>query len=211
MDFGDGRLKVVGIGGTLREGSTSLGALRRALLGAELVGADTELLDLRELRLPMYEPGRRLEDCGPEVRRIVDAVRSADALLVSTAAYHGTLAGVTKNALDFLQFLGRDERPYLDGKVVGLISTAGGDQAAVNANAAMTHVVHSLRGVVAPLMVAVPRAWRHADASGEITDDFLAGRLDGLGRLVAELAGRLRPTAGAEDDESRVTPVGMAG
>jgi hypothetical protein len=38
MIFRDGRLRVVGIGGTLREGSTSLGALRRALAAAEDVG-----------------------------------------------------------------------------------------------------------------------------------------------------------------------------
>jgi hypothetical protein len=38
MIFGNGRLRVIGIGGTLREGSSSLGALRRALAGAEAVG-----------------------------------------------------------------------------------------------------------------------------------------------------------------------------
>lgn len=210
MDFRNERLKVVGIGGTLRSGSTSLGALRRALGSAESAGAETELLDPRELRLPMYEPGLRLEECGPEARRLVEAVRGADALLISTAAYHGTLAGVTKNALDFAQFLSRDERPYLDGKVVGLISTAGGDQAAVNSNAAMTHVVHSLRGMVAPLMVAIPRTWKHSDANGEITDDAHAARLDDLGRLVVELADRFGPAGASEDEDLRTTPVRMA-
>ena len=204
MNFRDGRLKVVGIGGTLREGSTSLGALRRALGAAEEAGAETELLDLRELRLPMYEPGRPLEDYGDNVRGFVEALREADALLLSTAAYHGTLAGVTKNALDFAQFLGRDERPYFDGKVVGLISTAGGDQAATNANGAMVHTVHALRGVVAPLMVAVPKAWQRSDDDGNITDEGYAKRLDGLGRLVVELAAKVG------EPSRRAEPVGIA-
>jgi multimeric flavodoxin WrbA len=43
-------LRVVGTGGTLREGSTSLGALRRALSAADEAGAEVELLDLRQLR-----------------------------------------------------------------------------------------------------------------------------------------------------------------
>lgn len=60
----NGRLKVVGIGGTLRKGSTSLGALRGALVGTEAVGA--ELLGLRELGLLFYEPGRAIEEYGPE-------------------------------------------------------------------------------------------------------------------------------------------------
>lgn len=187
----NGRPRVVGVGGTLRVGSTSLGAVRRALRAAEEAGAETELLDLNELRLPMYEPGVALEEYGPEVRRLVEAVREADAIILGTAAYHGTLAGVTKNALDFLQFLSGGERPYLDGKVVGLVATAGGDLAGANAVRAMVDAAHSLRGIVAPLTVAVPKTWQKADEDGEITDEQYAGRLDALGRLVAETAGRL--------------------
>ncbi len=191
MTFREGRLKVVGIGGTLREGSASLGALRRALAAAGEAGAETGLLDLRELDLPMYEPGRSLEEYGPGVGRLVGELRGADAVLISTAAYHGTLAGVTKNALDFAQFLSGGEHPYLDGKVVGLISTAGGEQAGANAAGAMVHVVHALRGVVAPLVVSIPKAWQRADGSGNVTDEVYGGRLDALGELVVDLAGGL--------------------
>ena len=184
-------MKVVGIGGTLRENSTSLGALRRSLAAAEEAGAQVELLDLKELRLPMYEPGKPLDEYGESVRRLIEATREADALLVSTAAYHGTLAGVTKNALDFVQFLSNEEPAYLDGKAVGLISTAGGEQAAANANAAMVNVVHSLRGIVAPLMVGVTKAWQHTDDGGDITDDNYGRRLDSLGELVVDLAEKI--------------------
>lgn len=193
----DERLRVVGIGGTLREGSSSLGALRRALESAEAAGAETELLDLRELNLPMYEPGLALDEYGPEVRRFVETVRGADALILSTAAYHGTPAGVTKNALDFTQFLSRDERPYLEGRVVGLISTAGGGQGAASANRAMVDTVHALRGVVAPLMVPISGSWRVADRAGNITDEDHNGRLDRLGGLVVELAERMSPIGAA--------------
>ena len=196
MVLRDGRLRVVGIGGTLRGGSSSLGALRRALRAAKEAGAETELLDLRELNLPMYEPGRPLEDYGPEVRRFVEVLREADALILSTAAYHGTLAGVTKNALDFTQFLARDERPYLDGRVVGLISTSGGERAAANTMDAMVHVVHALRGIVAPSMVTISRAWQRSDDEGNITDDNYGKRLDKLGTLVVELAEDLNPENG---------------
>ena len=196
MVLRDGRLRVVGIGGTLRGGSSSLGALQRALRAAKEAGAETELLGLRELNLPMYEPGRPLEDYGPEVRRFVEVLRGADALILSTAAYHGTLAGVTKNALDFTQFLARDERPYLDGRVVGLISTSGGERAAANTMDAMVHVVHALRGIVAPSMVTISRAWQRSDDEGNITDDNYGKRLDKLGTLVVELAEGLNPENG---------------
>ncbi len=190
----------------MREGSTSLGALRRALGAAEDAGARTELLDLRELDLPMYEPGRPLEDCGEGAARLVEALRGADAVILSTAAYHGTLAGVTKNALDFAEYLARDERRYLDGRVVGLISTSGGDLAAARSIDALVHAVHALGGVVAPVTVAIPRSWRRSDEAGNITDDASGERLDKLGRLVVALAEGLGP--GREPGAGRA--VGLA-
>ena len=205
MAFREESLRVVGVGGTLREGSASLGALRRALAAAGEAGAETDLLDLRELDLPMYEPGKALEEYGPGVGRLVEGLRGADAVLISTAAYHGTLAGVTKNALDFAQFLSGGDHPYFDGKVVGLISTAGGEQAGANATGALVHVVHSLRGVVAPLMVQISKAWQRADGSGDVTDELYGRRLDGLGELVVDLAERF-----AARDE-RVDLAGVAG
>ncbi len=181
---------VVGIGGTLRDGSTGLRALEKALGAAEEAGATTELLDLRELDLPMYEPGKTLEEYGASVEKLVEAMRGADAMLWSTAAYHGTLAGVTKNALDFAQFMARDEKPYLQDKVVGLIATAGGDVAAVNSINAMVNVVHALRGVAAPLSVPVTRSWKVFDDEGNV-DEGTAGRLESLGRLVVKMAAKL--------------------
>lgn len=188
----NGHLKVVGIGGTLRKNSVSLGALMRVLQASEEAGAETELLDLRELDLPMYVPGRQLDEYGENVGRFLESIRGADAVVVSTAAYHGTLAGVTKNALDFAQFLARDESPYLDGKVVGLVATAGGDQAATNATGALANVVHALRGIVAPLMVPIPKSWQLSDVEGNVTDENYGGRLDRLGELMVGLASKLR-------------------
>lgn len=190
------QLHVVGIGGTLRDGSTGLRALEEALRSAGEAGATTELLDLRDLALPMYEPGKPLQEYGENVKGFVEAMRGADAMLWSTGAYHGTLAGVTKNALDFAQFMARDERPYLQDKVVGLISTAGGGMAGVNAVNAMVNVVHTLRGVAAPLSVPIAQSWKAFDEEGNIRDEEVAGRLQSLGRLVVEMAEKLGAGAG---------------
>jgi FMN reductase len=197
----DKKLHVVGIGGTLREGSRGLLALEEALRAAEEAGATTELLDLRGLNLPMYEPGKPLEEYAENVRELVEAMRGADALVWCTAAYHGTLAGLTKNALDFAQFLARDERPYLQDKVVGLIATASGGMGAVNAINAMVSIIHALRGVAAPLSVPVTQSWKTFDEEGNICDEGVARRLESLGRLVVEMAAKLG--SGARETEER--------
>ncbi len=46
-------IKVVGLGGSMGAPSRSLAALNLGLAGAQEAGATTELLDLRELSLPM--------------------------------------------------------------------------------------------------------------------------------------------------------------
>jgi len=201
MTLANGQLHIVGLGGTLREKSTSRWALEHALRAAEAAGASTELLALHDLNLPMFVPGKPLKAYESSVTRLLEGVRAADALIVSTAGYHGTLVGATKNALDFFDFLSQDERPYIHEKVVGLIATAGGELAAVNAVNALVHAVHALRGMVAPLFVAIPRPGEVFDAQGQIIDPKWAARLDQLGHLVAETAARFQ-SASIELDSS---------
>ena len=49
-------LTIVGLGGSMAKVSRSRAALVAALEGANSVGAQTMLLDIRELDLPMYNP-----------------------------------------------------------------------------------------------------------------------------------------------------------
>ena len=177
---------IVGLGGTLNERSTSLLTLTTALNAVEKAGAKTELLDLRSLELPMYVPGKPLEAYGESVGKLVAILKGADGLLISTAAYHGTLAGVTKNALDFLEFLRPDG--YLDGAPVGLIATSGGDMDAANAANALVHAVHALRGTVVPPVVTLPRTWQGIQPEENRIDSKWQRRLERLGRSVLELA-----------------------
>lgn len=95
---------------------------------------------------------------------------------------------MTKNALDYMELLSREERPYLSGRHVGLIATAGGEIAAVNSINAMVNVVHALRGTVAPLVVPIHRARTVFDKDGSLTDPNVAAKLDLLGREVVERA-----------------------
>jgi FMN reductase len=124
--MGKDQLKVVGLGGSLAKRSNSLAALRVALQGAAEAGAKTELLDVKQLSLPMYDPA--IENPPDSVRAMCDAMYRADGLIWSSPMYNGTISGSFKNALDWLILLGHSNPPYLTDKVVGLISVAGGVQ-----------------------------------------------------------------------------------
>jgi NAD(P)H-dependent FMN reductase len=80
-------LIVVGLGGSLAESSKSRAALQVALEGATDAGAKTQLLDLRRLDLPLYNP----EDDEPTetAAALIEAVYAANGLLWSSPLYRG--------------------------------------------------------------------------------------------------------------------------
>jgi FMN reductase len=201
-------IKVVGLGGSLAAQSNSLAALRVALEGSGEAGAQTELLDIRELDLPMYAPG--LSDVPPAVERLCRTVHEADGLLWSSPLYHGTISGSFKNALDWLQLLSEREPAYLTDKVVGLISTAGGAQGLQAVNT-MEFVVRALRGWAVPLVIPIPQAWRVFDKEGHLHDEKVAGQLRALGREVTRAAGHFSKktltTPEAERAAAEVQPI----
>lgn len=182
-------LRIVGIGGSYSDDSTSLAALRVALAGAARAGAVVEIFDVKDLDLPLWGS---VEDVPPAARRLADAVAAADGLVWSTPLYHGTLSGAMKNALDWLQLLADHEPAYITDKPVGLISAAGGVQGLQAINA-MENVVRALRGWTVPLVVPVARSWQAFGDGGEPRDAKVEEALQGLGAEVARAARRFHP------------------
>jgi len=144
---------IVALGGTLRPDSSTGRALAQALALAEARGARTTLLTGEAIAFPNFEPGTG--DPGPAAAHFLDVIRSADALVIGSPGYHGTLSGMVKNALDHVELLRCDPRVYFDGMPVGLVATAAGWQAAVSTLQALRTIVHALRGWPTPLGVAI--------------------------------------------------------
>jgi len=178
---------IVGLGGSLRKGSTSRAALQRALAGAAAAGAETTLLDLRELELPMYNP----DDDEPTegAATLIESCHAADGLLWSSPLYQGTISGAFKNALDWLHVLGRRDPPYLHDKVIGLISAAGGTQGLQAINT-MEFSARALRGWAVPYVVPIPTSWQAFAEDGSIHDETVESQLERLGGEVVRVTER---------------------
>ncbi len=144
---------IVGIGGTTRPGSTSERALQFALSRARALGADTDLLVGDQILLPIYTPESM--ERNPAARHLIAVLRRADGIIVASPGYHGSLSGLIKNALDYAEDMRDDERPYFDGRAVGLIACAHGWQATGATLTALRSIVHALRGWPTPLGVAI--------------------------------------------------------
>lgn len=178
---------VVGIGGSPRSGSTGELALLMALRSAEDAGATTQVFNGPFLAsLPIYAP--EYSERTKEQLQLVEAVRSADGLILASPGYHGGISGSIKNALDLLEDLHNDRRCYLDGRAVGCIITAGGWQTVGIALMALRSIVHALRGWPTPLGAGINTSENIFDPKGRCTDQSAAMQLNTVGRQVVEFA-----------------------
>ncbi len=140
-------VKFVGIAGSLRADSYSHLALSLAAQRLEALGAEVEILDLRQMHLPFCSGEQEYPDY-PDVDRLRKAVKEADGLMLATPEYHGSVSGVLKNALDLMSF------EHLCDKVTGLISVLGG-QSNSNALNDLRTILRWVHAWVIPEQIAI--------------------------------------------------------
>ena len=168
-------MKILGISGSLRRDSHNRRLLRAAAL-----------------QLP---PGVELElwEGLKAVRELDAAIRSADAVLISTPEYNHSVPGQLKNALDWLS------RPLaqspLRNKPVAVIGASTGLFGAVWAQAEVRKVLEAIGARVVDRELPVGQAADAFTASGRLADEDLElvladlrADLAGAGELVANAA-----------------------
>ena len=94
-----------------RLSSAVAGAVERATAA----GHPAKLLDLGTLRVG-FADGRPVEQFDDDTTKLVAAMTSAEAVILATPVYRGTLTGALKNALDLLPI------EALQGKPVGIVA-----------------------------------------------------------------------------------------
>jgi FMN reductase len=179
--MGEGPL-IVGIGGSTSTSSVTHRLLQACLAEAAALGARTTLIAGDALAgLPIYRAGG--VEAVAAAEPLVSAVRAADAVVIATPGYHGGMSGLVKNALDHLEALRDEPRPYLDGRAVGVIVAAAGWQSCGTTLVSVRSAIHALRGWPTPFGVTVNSAEPVADEAGQLTTrisgavQVLAGQL----------------------------------
>ncbi|MFC6905470.1 NAD(P)H-dependent oxidoreductase [Halalkalicoccus tibetensis] len=170
--------RVVAVAGSLRDGSYTRLALEHALDAAREAGASVELLDLREYDLPVYDPDAENTADAEELMR---EIREADAVLLGTPVYHGTISSALKNALDYCGF---DE---FEDTTTGLLAVAGGG----TFGPTLEHLrasVRAMHGWTLPHQVGIRNASDQFDSEEEFVDPALEKRVRKLGRQAVEYA-----------------------
>ena len=112
---------VVALGGTTSANSSTEKALRIALEGAAAGGAETLLISGPELELPIYAWERK--ERNEAAAHLIASLRRADGIIIGSPGYHGSISGLVKNALDYVEDMSDDEWPYFHGRPVGAVAT----------------------------------------------------------------------------------------
>jgi chromate reductase len=178
-------MRVLALSGSLRRESLNTRLLRAA---EELGGPGVELELYHGLgEVPPFSQDLEHDQPGPvhELRR---AITAADAVLIATPEYNGSIPGQLKNALDWVS------RPLADspfrGKPTAVIGASTSAYGAMWAQAELRKVLGLMGARVIESGLAVPTAEDHLDEHGHLLDPEMRER---LADVLAELAAAVRP------------------
>lgn len=176
---------IVGLGGTGSLTGSTERVLRHALDAAEVAGAETRYFDGKALDMPMYSYGGERT---AKAAALIEALRGADGVIIASPGYHGTVSGLIKNALDYVEDMAKDERVYFEGRAVGLIAVAAGWQATGSTLATLRSITHALRGWPTPMAVAINSANPVFAEDGALADQGIVTQLSVLAGQVVQFA-----------------------
>jgi chromate reductase len=183
-------LKVLGIAGSLRSGSHNRELLRLAASSAPL---GIELVEWDRLReVPPYDTD--VENVDPEpVADLRRAIADADAVLIATPEYNGTIPGQLKNALDWVSRPDVHTGPFR-GKPAAVVSASTGMFGAMWASADLKKVLGLMGARVVDNELALAKAHERLTNPDE---EIHASLRDTFELLAAEVAENARLTAAA--------------
>ena len=162
--------KLVGIAGSLRQGSFNRALLRAA---ATLMpdGATLTIHTIEDI--PLYNGDRENADGIPEpVTILKNAIAASDGLLIATPEYNNSLPGVLKNAIDWLSRPPSDIERVFHGRPVALIGASAGGYGTILSQNAWLPVLRTLRADFwSEGRLLVSRAQNVVDENGDINDE----------------------------------------
>lgn len=179
---------IVGMSGSLRQGSYNAALLRAA---AQFAPSGVTI-DIGSIKgIPLYDADLERSAGSPVVAALKDRIAAADGLLLATPEYINSIPGVFKNAIDWLSSPPADGTRVFRNKPVGLIGASLTATGTLSAQAAWLPILRSLgtRPWYGKVLY-VPEANKAFDASGGLIDESIRARLrdyvEGFAQFVAE-------------------------
>ena len=159
--------RIVAIVGSLRKESYNLQLARKA---KEIIGdrADFQIIDYADVPLMNQD----IEYPAPDsVRRVRDAVKSADGIWIFTPEYNHSYPGVLKNLIDWLSRpISKEERQVLSRKPIAISGASPGMGGTVTAQDLLVMLLSMLNANVMNFpRLTIPNIAQQTDDKGKLS------------------------------------------
>lgn len=162
-------MKLLAFAGSLRADSCNKKFAREALRLAKELGAEGEFLDLKEYPMPAYDGDIETFSGIPEsVKKLGQKITDADALIISTPEYNGSIPGILKNVVDWLS---RDKPMALAGRNILLLAASPGALGGVRSLWHTRQPFEVLGNYMFPGMMGLQNAYNAFDEQGHLKED----------------------------------------
>ncbi len=172
-------MKILFFAGSLRADSCNKKFVREALrLVGEKGGHTTEYADLKDYPMPPYDGDIETGSGVPEsTKRFGAKIMSADALILSTPEYNGSIPGILKNVIDWLS---RENPVSLTGKPLLLLAASPGALGGVRSLWHSRIPLEVLGVYVHPGMMGLQNAYNAFDDKGRLKEEKTVQQLQKL-------------------------------
>lgn len=169
-------MRIALIPGSLRAGSFNrkLARLAEAILQEHDV--ETDLIDLKDHPLPVYDGDVEAADGMPDTCwKLKARIASAHSVIICSPEYNGGVPGMLKNTLDWTTRGGSN--PW-SGKVVMLTGASDGPWGTNRMQPGLRASFAVMGALVVPQTITVPRASTVWNEAGKLLDESLPGRVE---------------------------------
>ncbi|MEX1039343.1 MAG: NAD(P)H-dependent oxidoreductase [Pirellulaceae bacterium] len=186
--------KVLAFAGSIRTGSFNQMLIKVAVERVRAAGLEVTLIDLADYPLPLYNGDLEAKSGQPEnSEKLYKLFLEHDALLLACPEYNSSITPLLKNTIDWVS-RPREGDEYLaayQGKVIALTSASPGGLGGMRALAEVRSIFGNIGSLVIPTQVAVPKADKAFSDEGELTDDSVVKKLDGLAEQFVKVTKRI--------------------
>jgi chromate reductase, NAD(P)H dehydrogenase (quinone) len=185
--------KLLLIAGSARTGALSVKLRDAARAVADTAGAETSVLDLRALALPLYDGDIEASQGVPGgAATLRDAMAAHDALVIVAPEYNGFPTPLLINAFDWLSRLKDGLAATADKPVALLASSPGALGGLRSLNYTRQYLQMAFQMLVVPQQQAVSKAHEAFAADGTLADAKAAAMLTGVINAVLKLTAQRR-------------------
>ncbi|MDP6344631.1 MAG: NADPH-dependent FMN reductase [Alphaproteobacteria bacterium] len=180
-------MQVLGISGSLRQGSFNTAALRAAQ-GLAPAGMMIEIADISAI--PLYDQDLRDAGFPTAAEALCRQIAAADGVLIATPEYNYSVSGVLKNAIDWAS---RFQPQPFDGKPIAILGAAAGRLGTARAQYHLRQIFVFLNGlVINKPEVMIGSAAQAFDDQGNLTDEMSRELIGQLLTALADWQARLK-------------------